>query len=692
MPINPFENAIVTEPRRIEPPIAGLNDAPLERLSDHLDSLVVGAPPRVHKSPGVRLVLSPAPGYGKSHLIGRLFQKLSGRATVVYIRPYVNAASCWKSILLKTVQEMEFPEGAQAEACATDQPSQLEAFIHGVIVDLAVEGIEAGAILAAENRRGGILRFLREADFYALRARRPWVDWVLRDRGHLAHLMDRRLKRAGIQLNASPVSWIRVLAAYAYRPQELELRQACLDWMKGASLDEEEAEAIGVTQADRPAHDLSIDQADALARERIVDLCALAGFFRPFVFCFDQTENYASAMELAGSLGLVFEGLTAECLNQLTIATANQDPWEKGVKPHWQEAHKHRVLEPPLELRGLNRPQAEALVRSRLDGWKADKERIGRMLDTAWLGGIFSQTPTIGVRDFLFLCSRRWEGSEGPAAQPGKKPASEAPQITAPSLEDLYTARLNRVKTQPKRLVFNPDALYWLVAKVGCREEALKPAPPAGSRYLAAAWDLGERRVYFGLEAGHHYKRWQAIAREAERLHAADPGSKAVFFRTPDLRPIPGARWKAAAEIEAAKGRSLHLLALSRAEMAALYAAHELFLDAVEGDIPAAPEQAVGYLRERLKGFWEKVMEPAADRWSVSGPSEPPAPQAPASSLVEKIRRIVQREKFLAVEDLLSRISPAITEDELHRARACIPEIQVHVGPTVTVLQWRKLR
>jgi hypothetical protein len=58
--------------------------------------------------------------------------------------------------------------------------------------------------------------------------------------------------------------------------------------------------------------------------------------------------------------------------------------------------------------------------------------------------------------------------------------------------------------------------------------------------------------------------------------------------------------------------------------------------------------------------------------------------------LIKTIRDIVRREKFLSVADLLGKISPPISEEELHRARACIPEIQVYTSPSMTVLQWRK--
>jgi hypothetical protein len=37
----------------------------------------------------------------------------------------------------------------------------------------------------------------------------------------------------------------------------------------------------------------------------------------------------------------------------------------------------------------------------------------------------------------------------------------------------------------------------------------------------------------------------------------------------------------------------------------------------------------------------------------------------------------------------MAQIIPPVTEEELHRARACIAEIKVHTSPTMTVLQWQ---
>jgi hypothetical protein len=211
--------------------------------------------------------------------------------------------------------------------------------------------------------------------------------------------------------------------------------------------------------------------------------------------------------------------------------------------------------------------------------------------------------------------------------------------------------------------------------------------------YLSARWDLDGRKVYFGFEAGHHFKRWQAIQQEAGRYHAADTASKVVFFRTPELRFIPGPGWKSAPEIAAAKRAYLHIIVLGRDTMAELYAAYDLYLDAIEGNIPFKADEVIAFIRRRLTPVWERIREPAPEKWGGGPPAADHKPadetRAPKKTLIKKIRDIVKRDKFLSFADLMAQISPPVSEEELHRARACIAEIQVHTSPNMTVLQWR---
>ncbi len=685
MDINPFESVIVSEPRRIERPVPGLNDLPLERLLERVGKLAAGEFPKAVKLNGAQFIQSPAPGYGKSHLIGRLFKQLRGRATLIYLRPFTNASTCWKSILLRMVQELEFPESADADFCAADEPNQLEALVHGILVNVVVNGLQNGII--RHRHPEGAAGYFQRATLKQLRSNREWVAWVGKKKTGLAELMERQLKQKGILLSASPLSWFSVLLRYAYFPKSYELRQSCLDWLRGSSIDEDDAGQIGILPGDRPVHDLAIDPANETAKHRIVDFCGLAGFYRPFVFCFDQTENYGADPVIAKCLGIVIQGLVDDCPNHMTVVTANQHPWRQAVQPHWEHAHVDRMARPALELEGLRKEQARTLIEIRLHGWDKAALRAKGILNPEWLDEVFRQSKEIGIRHFLLKCSEQWlAGSLRP--EPKSKPSDPAKEI-----EDTFQAYVNQIKTQPKRLVYDPDALFWLVQEVACRQGVAFKKCKSTRGYLVARWDVDGRKVYFGFEAGHHFRRWQAIQQEAGRYHAADASSKVVFFRTPELRFIPGSGWKRAPEITAAKRGYLHILVIGRETMAQLYAAYDLYLDAAEGNLPFKTDQVTAFIRSRLKPVWDRILEPAPDKWGgeppEAGHKTPDESNEPKKTLIHKIRDIVKRDKFLSIADLMAKISPPVSEEELHRARACIAEIQVHTSPNMTVLQWR---
>jgi hypothetical protein len=683
MDINPFESVIVSEPRRIEKPVPGLNESPLERLLEQVGKLAAGKFPKAVKLSGAQFIQSPAPGYGKSHLIGRLFKQLRGRATLIYLRPFTNPSTCWKSILLKVVQELEFPESAEAEFCGTDEPNQLEALVHGILVNVVVNGLQNGII--RHRHPTAAVEYFQRATLKQLRSNREWVAWVGNKKAGLAELMERQLKQKGILLSASPLSWFSALLRYAYFPKSYELRQSCLDWLRGGSVDEDDAGRIGILAGDRPAHDLAIDPANETAKHRIVDFCGLAGFYRPFVFCFDQTENYGADPVLAKCLGIVIQGLVDDCPNHMTVVTANQHPWRQAVQPHWEHAHVDRLARPALELEGLRKEQARTLIEIRLHGWAALPAK--GILNPEWLDGVFRQSKEIGIRHFLLKCSEQWlAGRRRPEPKP--KPSDPEKEI-----EDTFQAYVNKIKTQPKRLVYDPDALFWLVQEVACRQGVAFKKFKSTRGYLVTRWDVDGRKVYFGFEAGHHFRRWQAIQQEAGRYHAADVSSKVVFFRTPELRSIPGPGWKSAPEIAAAKRGYLHILVIGRETMPQLYAAYDLYLDAAEGNLPFKADRVTAFIRSRLKPVWDRILEPAPDKWGSEPPDaehQPPdESNEPKKTLIHKIRDIVKRDKFLSIADLMAKISPPVSEEELHRARACIAEIQVHTSPNMTVLQWR---
>jgi hypothetical protein len=49
LPINPFAENIVAEPRQIETPVTGLNDQALEKLTNAFEFLAEGPLPRINR-------------------------------------------------------------------------------------------------------------------------------------------------------------------------------------------------------------------------------------------------------------------------------------------------------------------------------------------------------------------------------------------------------------------------------------------------------------------------------------------------------------------------------------------------------------------------------------------------------------------------------------------------------------------
>src|SRR6202789_4228845 len=99
--INPFADQIINEPQRLEAVVDGLNDQPLEILLAEFAQLADGPPPRAKRRlPYARLLISPEPGYGKSHLIGRLYREIQWRAIFIYILAIQNTDSVFQSLFM----------------------------------------------------------------------------------------------------------------------------------------------------------------------------------------------------------------------------------------------------------------------------------------------------------------------------------------------------------------------------------------------------------------------------------------------------------------------------------------------------------------------------------------------------------------------------------------------------------------
>ena len=201
------------------------------------------------------------------------------------------------------------------------------------------------------------------------------------------------LKRRYIDLAGRETAWLKVLAACAFDNSGGENRSAALKWLRAEPLEADEAEWLRLQQADNDGRgDSSAQEINALSFRRLHGLCQLASYYRPFLFCFDQTEFYASDPALVKTLGNCIDQLHAELRNHLTVITANQVNWVNDIQPHLSLPHRDR-LSPEILLEGINIRGARELIEQRLTECAVGSDYIARFFADDWLGQVFTPMP-----------------------------------------------------------------------------------------------------------------------------------------------------------------------------------------------------------------------------------------------------------------------------------------------------------
>ncbi len=681
--IDPFVDDIVDDPWRVEYSVPNLNESVADTVIAGIDHLCLPERPRITaRSPKKALmVMSPRAGSGKSHLIGTLFKRLSGRATLVYIQPFADPETCWKSILMRVVHELGLPDRHAVADGEANNATQLEFFAHGVLSQAVADHLDA------HNGKKETIRRLRLPldQLTWLPGNQNWRAYLNEhiENGGWIGQVQQRLDRRGFLLNAALESWLKVLYGYAYVYQDdWNLRQSCLDWMQGDAIDNEAAEEIGIQEKDWIRFDQTAIASNALARYRVLDLCYLAGFFRPFLICFDNTEFYGESAELARTLGTVVASLADYAKNQLTLITANVDPWDKRIKEHWEDAGLDR-LDKPLILEGINPKQGIELADHRLNILHVDQARIECFWgDRQWFERLFQNVGSeLNVRMFLHACSRRWTDGGEDVAQP----ELSEPRTPLPMLFKRY---VDDISAKPRHLVYDRDTFYWLVNELAVGVEGITvDKATSESREHLPCWRNGDKQFVFGFESGNHWKRWHNIARSALTENEQN-GRIRVYLRTPELPKIPKDTWRVAKpDIEQAKCSCLLILVLDQHQLVHLYAAQELYADALQGDIDWKAEEVAEFLRKELADFWQSILD-----WPENGPSEPPSDtqkQAPSEELHHAIVKVVSESRFLSLEELINRLPGKLDRETVLGICGEATRITVHTHPNMTVVQWR---
>jgi hypothetical protein len=591
---NPFEKDVVHEPRDHPPSVSSLNQGTLDKLLSQFKKVEISGESPTRKA---ELILSPAPGYGKSHLVGRLFKELGNQAVRVYIPPFETTSTYWQSILLLTVDELD--QAADWDSLGFNELTQLDAFAEAVLRSLTAAAIRRGAIrvirgdLSAEAFESSPEVSLRDGQDRS-------SAWF---RGHFHDDLLPILRQQLAPLRLKSAEWPRILFAYLTAPPGSDERQSCLTWLRYEPLDDSVSALWQLPRAENAVAE-PVENVNVGAWTRLSDLCTLCRFYQPLVFCFDQTEGYTVRPELMSQFGNTVSRLVAECGCQLTVVTANQNIWDARLLPGMDVAHRDRFSEPHL-LKPLSRPEAEELIDLRLKSYSPSEQAVRELKDPKWLDSVFVGARGIPAREFMKLCRLRWEGKSTADVQ--RRPLAE-----------IYQEYLTEFRANPHWLKFDPDTFRWLVqgpfvmgSNIACKPISLR------SGYFELIWQQGEiAEVMFGfLHEGQH-SQWRKIAQLTEEWATSQSGklSKVVFFRTPELGKVPKPNWKATGEIiENAMRRNLELIILTPEETARLYSARDLYNEALAGNADGySGSEVLEFLVDELANWQERLLRPRA--------------------------------------------------------------------------------
>lgn len=681
--LNPFVDDVVGQPRSVSYSVPGLNERPLSKLLAQFDQVASGSLPRSPPKGKAQLIISPDAGYGKSHLLGLLFERLGERATLIYLRPFQNTERVWSSILFATIQELERPDRSTQQTT-----SQIEAFATGVLAHVAADFMTSRGLDKQESIKSAI-KHLRDHPlevFAKGRSNQALLDW-LRARIQSPEdlvLLTGQLSERGLRLDGKGKAWLKVLAGYALSDSHSLQRDAALCWLRGEPLEPEQVKALNLAAAEHDGHgDASAAEIDDLCRRRLEGLCMLASFYRPFVFCFDQTEFYGGHAGLVTTFGKLIEQLF-NFPNNLTVVTSNANNWVVEIVPHLDRQYLDR-FSVPIDLEGISQQQARQLIIQRLREVGIRSDAAADFLAEDWLNLVFAAGQNeIGVRLLLQQSAKRFALLEDLGD----------PQPT--SMAEAFEVEVNQIRAKPSSHQYSQDCLMWATEILAQGFDNASIKRDAG-KYFFHQWSWPDRSISFAFEAGHHNARWRSLAREAIELARTSKVPVAfVIFRTPDLKPVPGANWTAARDALAdAETWGLRIVRLSLDQVCELHAAREFYSNALQGNLEFRPHEVLAFLRERFAPWLKQISDLSLSRAKdISIPTPAPQPVSNGSqrelspAQVDLIISHVRERRLVEVSEVVKRLGGISTELVLKEVEGH-PNLRAHAGPQTIVLQWR---
>jgi len=615
---NPFSVDICRGPDRPEPTVPHLNG----HVVDAIEAWVrqVDADENLTK---FLPVVSSNPGWGKTHCLSQAVARLAGNHFVVPIAVSQNDVSQY--VLRKMIHYLR------------KHP----------VKGHSIWGFEKIALqfLKDQGRLDGLENWQEDSIDCPI-----FQDWLRGSEEGIAGYLFEAMEKAqvfgeeGDEMEYQ--EWAIALTKLLSDKPSVE-REA-LQWIRGESRSLLEATNDALIENDDrvAAYELRIN--------RIIQLVFLASHHRSLVLLFDQIENALISREIGGALVSLIERTVTLCPRASVVVTINGATLNSFLEDTKLNSMLDRMVRPPALLEPLNPTSASELVRLRFQHNKVEEMQGFKRIPPDWINGHFKDDRTIGARDFIRRCAKKWDD-----------PVIEDPDPT--SIDWKHEYKVRRRNHHAAGVTFDEDALETFM------HEICGATPLESTKYA-----LFENDAYcIGFEESHHWKRWEGLAKAIRKI-----GKPAILFRpseslakldNADWRKVPGENWSKTRECLVLIGeKELEIREIDRDLMERICAASTLVLDAIElkADRSEAISQAAELLREDIgeklmpKGFIAMASVARLQQLSRSTTrtlplSETLSPQAAGSLFHEFANRICQhvrtgRPVRSALEDFLN--------------------------------------
>ncbi len=411
---NPFKADIFPDGLPVTDNSAVLHPAALEELQTMLHDLTFRSPTLSTEEGRVVLLKAPRAGYGKSHLLALLQQRLGSNAQVVAPQLAREGGFSWAGLFAETLGLWHQHHGGKALLTKLDE---LARQLFGM---LNAELIRQQQVPCANPTAAIQALHQRSLELFDLNDSRQAVGrWFVDHFERLLPITSATLGNFTDMSQEAAVTWLRALCAYAQGAADGDLmRFEQLRWAlqqgNGSGV-----MAAGMQILTAPSLDESFYQ------HRLTELFRLGSLVMPLVLVFDHLDGVhgegPAVMQVARTV-TEFRRLLPRAL---IILSVNQDLWAGSFQKFLPSALEDRLTSERIQLHDLTAEQGISLLQDRLQQGGASAAETKAFLEAVQLPQWFAREPSrlASARSLLRHAARAWD-----EWQRRPQPASAAPQ------------------------------------------------------------------------------------------------------------------------------------------------------------------------------------------------------------------------------------------------------------------------